>query len=104
MRTRWTHNGRAFQLLSPASEFVPPGRTEPNLKVIEPNTTIGDEKNTSSSNASDVMAGDDPNDPYKSIRNNPYNPYYNYYDSYYRHRNTYRHHGYGTSYFQHGKM
>ncbi|XP_056629452.1 protein-lysine 6-oxidase-like [Triplophysa dalaica] len=99
VRTRWTQNGRAFQLLSPGSEFVAPGRTEPKLSVTEPNTTLAREHNTSSSSASDVMLGDDPYDPYKSIRNNPY---YNYYDSYYRHRNTFRHHGYGTRYFQHG--
>ncbi|XP_075938630.1 protein-lysine 6-oxidase [Anarhichas minor] len=45
----------------------------------------------------DMMVGDD---PYKSSN---YYPYYNYYNSYYRPRpRTQHHHGYGTSYYQHG--
>ncbi|KPP65186.1 protein-lysine 6-oxidase-like, partial [Scleropages formosus] len=46
----------------------------------------------------DMMAGDDPYNPYKSIDDN--NPYYNYYDTYERPRRRQRP-GYGTGYFQH---
>ncbi|KAG5260996.1 hypothetical protein AALO_G00298830 [Alosa alosa] len=48
----------------------------------------------------DVMVGDDPYDPYKSI-DDPDNPYYNSYDTYERPRRRQRP-GYGTRYFQHG--
>ncbi|XP_038123595.1 protein-lysine 6-oxidase [Cyprinodon tularosa] len=47
----------------------------------------------------DMMVGDDPYDPYKSIDNN--NPYYNYYDVYERPRPRSRP-GYGTRYHQYG--
>ncbi|XP_018526851.1 protein-lysine 6-oxidase [Lates calcarifer] len=47
----------------------------------------------------DVMVGDDPYDPYKSIDGD--NPYYNYYDVYERPRPRSRP-GYGTSYHQYG--
>ncbi|XP_040897810.1 protein-lysine 6-oxidase-like isoform X2 [Toxotes jaculatrix] len=48
----------------------------------------------------DMMAGDDPYNPYKASN---YDPYYNYYNSYYRPRpRTQPRHGYGTSYHQHG--
>nr|XP_020461580.1 protein-lysine 6-oxidase-like [Monopterus albus] len=47
----------------------------------------------------DMMVGDDPYDPYKSIDNE--NPYYNYYDVYERPRPRARP-GYGTSYHQYG--
>ncbi|XP_067268934.1 protein-lysine 6-oxidase isoform X1 [Pseudorasbora parva] len=95
-RTRWTNNGRVYNLLSRGSQYVPPGRAS------APDTAIGDARNASSGD--DGMVSDDPYDPYKSIRNSPYNPYHNYYDSYYRprHRSPQRHHGYGTRYFQNG--
>lgn len=48
----------------------------------------------------DVMVGDDPYDPYKSIDSD--NPYYNYYDVYERPRPRSRP-GYGTRYHQYGK-
>ncbi|KAL4609659.1 protein-lysine 6-oxidase-like [Arapaima gigas] len=48
----------------------------------------------------DMMAGDDPYNPYKSIDEDN-NPYYNYYDTYERPRGRQRP-GYGTGYFQHG--
>lgn len=48
----------------------------------------------------DVMVGDDPYDPYKSIDSD--NPYYNYYDVYERPRERSRP-GYGTRYHQYGK-
>ncbi|XP_040915716.1 protein-lysine 6-oxidase [Toxotes jaculatrix] len=47
----------------------------------------------------DMMVGDDPYDPYKSIDGD--NPYYNYYDVYERPRPRSRP-GYGTSYHQYG--
>lgn len=47
----------------------------------------------------DMMVGDDPYDPYKSIDSD--NPYYNYYDVYERPRPRSRP-GYGTSYHQYG--
>ncbi|KAL2079750.1 hypothetical protein ACEWY4_025494 [Coilia grayii] len=47
----------------------------------------------------DMMVGDDPYNPYKSV--DPDNPYYNYYDTYERPRRRQRP-GYGTRYFQHG--
>ncbi|XP_041825214.1 protein-lysine 6-oxidase [Melanotaenia boesemani] len=47
----------------------------------------------------DMMVGDDPYDPYKSIDSE--NPYYNYYDVYERPRPRPRP-GYGTSYHQYG--
>ncbi|GCB75141.1 hypothetical protein scyTo_0018181, partial [Scyliorhinus torazame] len=47
----------------------------------------------------DVMAGDDPYNPYKQTDDNPY---YNYYDAYERPRVRPRRPGYGTRYFQHG--
>ncbi|XP_041667497.1 protein-lysine 6-oxidase [Cheilinus undulatus] len=47
----------------------------------------------------DMMVGDDPYDPYKSIDSD--NPYYNYYDVYERPRPRARP-GYGTSYHQYG--
>ncbi|XP_038660954.1 protein-lysine 6-oxidase-like [Scyliorhinus canicula] len=46
-----------------------------------------------------VMAGDDPYNPYKRTDDNPY---YNYYDTYERPRARPRRPGYGTRYFQHG--
>lgn len=48
----------------------------------------------------DMMVGDDPYDPYKSIDGD--NPYYNYYDVYERPRERQRP-GYGTRYHQYGK-
>lgn len=48
----------------------------------------------------DMMAGDDPYNPYKS--SDPDNPYYNDPDAYERPRRRQRP-GYGTRYFQHGK-
>lgn len=48
----------------------------------------------------DMMVGDDPYDPYKSIDSD--NPYYNYYDVYERPRQRNRP-GYGTRYHQYGK-
>lgn len=48
----------------------------------------------------DVMAGDDPYNPYKST--DPDNPYYNHYDTYERPRSRQRP-GYGTRYHQYGK-
>ncbi|KAM8872400.1 protein-lysine 6-oxidase [Synchiropus picturatus] len=49
----------------------------------------------------DMMVGDDPYDPYKSIDHD--NPYYNYYDAYERPRSRSRSRaGYGTSYHQYG--
>ena len=48
----------------------------------------------------DMMVGDDPYDPYKSIDSD--NPYYNYHDVYERPRPRSRP-GYGTSYHQYGK-
>lgn len=48
----------------------------------------------------DMMVGDDPYDPYKSIDTD--NPYYNYYDVYERPRERARP-GYGTRYHQYGK-
>ncbi|KAJ8380972.1 hypothetical protein SKAU_G00017500 [Synaphobranchus kaupii] len=48
----------------------------------------------------DVMAGDDPYNPYKSTDDN--NPYYNYYDTYERPRQRSNRPGYGTRYYQHG--
>lgn len=48
----------------------------------------------------DMMVGDDPYDPYKSIDSD--NPYYNYYDVYERPRPRSRP-GYGTRYHQYGK-
>lgn len=48
----------------------------------------------------DMMVGDDPYDPYKSIDSD--NPYYNYYDVYERPSPRSRP-GYGTSYHQYGK-
>ncbi|XP_051508664.1 protein-lysine 6-oxidase-like isoform X1 [Myxocyprinus asiaticus] len=112
-RTRWTNNGRVFHLVSRGSEFVPPGRTEPNRRAAGPVIPISDGHNTSSNSPTettdtqrteDMMMGDDPYDPYKSVRNSPHNnPYYNYYDSYYRPgHSTQRHNGYGTRYFQNG--
>ncbi|MFT7797363.1 protein-lysine 6-oxidase-like isoform X1 [Arapaima gigas] len=48
-----------------------------------------------------LMAADDPYDPYKSVDEN--NPYYNTYDTYSRPRpGTRQRPGYGTRYFQHG--
>lgn len=49
---------------------------------------------------SDMMLGDDPYDPYKSIDFD--NPYYNHYDVYERPRSRSRP-GYGTRYHQYGK-
>lgn len=94
-RTRWTNNGRVYNLLSRGSEYVPPVNRGTAAPDAGRNASSGDEG----------MMSDDPYDPYKSIRNSPYNPYYNYYDSYYRprHRSTQRHPGYGTRYFQNGK-
>ncbi|XP_026855514.2 protein-lysine 6-oxidase [Electrophorus electricus] len=83
-RLRWTNNGRIFSLLSPWSQFLPPGRQE--------NRESGD-----------VMLADDPYDPYKIVSNSRYNPYYNYYDSYYTPRyRTRQRPGYGTLFFQNG--
>ncbi|XP_065103925.1 protein-lysine 6-oxidase [Paramisgurnus dabryanus] len=98
-RTRWTNNGRVYQLLSAGSEYAPPRRIETNRRapVVAQNTS-----SPNALGADDIMIGDDPYDPYKSYRNSPYNPYYNYYDSYYRQRSAQRHHGYGTRYFQNG--
>lgn len=48
----------------------------------------------------DMMVGDDPYDPYKSIDSD--NPYYNHYDVYDRPRSRSRP-GYGTRYHQYGK-
>ncbi|XP_076876442.1 protein-lysine 6-oxidase isoform X2 [Brachyhypopomus gauderio] len=67
------------------------------------NTNVRDPANPSSplsvGEREELMAGDDPYNPYKST--DPDNPYYNYYDSYERPRSRARP-GYGTSYFQYG--
>lgn len=63
--------------------------TEEKLSVSPPPPSRGD-----------MMVGDDPYDPYKSIDSD--NPYYNYYDVYDRPRPRSRP-GYGTSYHQYGE-
>uniref|UniRef100_A0A8C1Z468 Lysyl oxidase homolog n=1 Tax=Cyprinus carpio TaxID=7962 RepID=A0A8C1Z468_CYPCA len=102
-RTRWTNNGRAYQLVSPGSRYVPPGRRVASRAASAPVAVITDRQNASA-DSDDRMVSDDPYDPYKSVRNSPYSPHYNYYDSYYRPRlrSAPRHHGYGTRYFQNG--
>ncbi|XP_042617433.1 protein-lysine 6-oxidase-like [Cyprinus carpio] len=102
-RTRWTNNGRAYQLVSPGSRYVPPGRRVASRAASAPVAVITDRRNASA-DSDDRMVSDDPYDPYKSVRNSPYSPHYNYYDSYYRPRlrSAPRHHGYGTRYFQNG--
>lgn len=120
---RWTGNGRVYNLLSHGSEYMPSRRrgnvvpSRPALVIRESNDTVpsrlGAHEKVDSGAAQaeptqtgneDVMMADNPYDPYKSIRNDLYNPYYNYYDSYYqpRHRHRVRP-GYGTRYFQNGK-
>ncbi|XP_027022679.2 protein-lysine 6-oxidase isoform X1 [Tachysurus fulvidraco] len=110
---RWTGNGRVFNLLSHGSEYIPSRRrgnvdlNRPALVIRESNETVagglGVRTEPTHTDNGDVMMADNPYDPYKSIRNDLYNPYYNYYDSYYQPR--YRHrvrHGYGTRFFQNG--
>lgn len=120
---RWTGNGRVYNLLSHGSEYIPSRRrgivnaSRPALVIRESNDTEprrqGARTRSSSGPAhtghtqthrGDVMMADNPYDPYKSTRNDLYNPYYNYHDSYYqpRYRSRVRH-GYGTRFFQYGK-
>ncbi|XP_062854801.1 protein-lysine 6-oxidase [Trichomycterus rosablanca] len=119
---QWSGNGRAFNLLSRGSQYLPPRRrakereNKPVITVRESNQTapvqqsahtdsnrIPQPESTTRPADRDVMVGDDPYDPYKSIHNDPYNPYYNYYDFYYRPRHRSRARpGYGTQFFQHG--
>lgn len=111
---RWTGNGRVYNLLSQGSEYILPRRrgnvdlNKPALVIRESNETapsrLGAQTEPRQTDNGDVMLADNPYDPYKSFRNDLYNPYYNYYDSYYQPR--YRHRarpGYGTRYFQNGK-
>ncbi|KAF7695260.1 protein-lysine 6-oxidase-like [Silurus meridionalis] len=119
---RWTANGRVYNLLSRGSEYLPSrGRgtvdaNKPTLVIRVSNKTApivaGAHAESGSEPAhtqaaqtgnGDEMMADSPYDPYKSIRNELYNPYYNYYDSYYhpRQRNRARH-GYGTRFYQYG--
>ncbi|XP_026862315.2 protein-lysine 6-oxidase isoform X1 [Electrophorus electricus] len=63
------------------------------------NTNVSPSSPMSVGEREEMMAGDDPYNPYKS--SDPDNPYYNYYDTYERPRSRARP-GYGTSYFQYG--
>lgn len=120
---RWTGNGRVYNLLSHGSEYLPSRRrgnvdaSRPALVIRESNDTVPSrtsaraksnsglaQREPTQTDSGDVMMADNPYDPYKSIRNELYNPYYNYYDSYYqpRSRNRVRP-GYETRYFQYGK-
>ncbi|XP_017322759.1 protein-lysine 6-oxidase [Ictalurus punctatus] len=119
---RWTGNGRVYNLLSHGSEYLPSRRrgnvdaSRPALVIRESNDTVPSRTSAraksnsglaqtepTQTDSGDVMMADNPYDPYKSIRNELYNPYYNYYDSYYqpRSRNRVRP-GYETRYFQYG--
>lgn len=120
---RWTGNGRVYNLLSHGSEYLP-SRRRGNVDAIRPALVIRESNKTvpsrpgahaksdagsahtgpTQTDNGDVMMADNPYDPYKSIRNELYNPYYNHYDSYYQphYRNRVRP-GYGTRFFQYGK-
>lgn len=115
---RWSANGRVYNLLSHGSEYLPSRRrgnvdsNGPTLLIRESNETVPHAKSDSrptrtepgQTDSSDLMMADNPYEPYKSIRNELYNPYYNYYDSYYQPRSRNRvPPGYGTRYFQYGK-
>ncbi|XP_066500310.1 protein-lysine 6-oxidase-like isoform X2 [Hoplias malabaricus] len=127
----WSNHGRFYRLLSRGAQYIPPGRrrdsgSRGHVVVVsghnetappsEPRpATSGaaptNQAPTSDANAArgDAMAADDPDDPYKSLRNSLYyNPYYNYgynhYDSYYtpRYRSRHRSNGYSSRQVQHG--
>lgn len=117
---RWPGKGRVYNLLSHGSEYLPLRRRgnvdaiRPPIVIRESNETVPSRPGAHKSDSGpahtgatqtdnrDVMMADNPYDPYKSIRNELYNPYR--YDSYYqpRYRNRVRP-GYGTRSFQYGK-
>ncbi|XP_078422842.1 protein-lysine 6-oxidase [Cetorhinus maximus] len=93
--------GREASGVSRQGARVTPDASSVNQDIREPPATG---QNTSSQGSrrapsEDVMAGDDPYNPYKQTDDNPY---YNYYDTYERPRARPRRPGYGTRYFQHG--
>lgn len=119
---RWTGNGRVYNLLSHGSEYLPSRRrgnvdaSRPALVIRESNETVPSRQSAhaksepgaahtepTQTDSGAVMMADNPYDPYKSIRNELYNPYYNYHDSYYQPRRNRVRPGYGTRFFQYGK-
>lgn len=83
--------GHVHQDVHPGSQ----AETKTNATKNETQDTVS----PSQPRREDMMAGDDPYNPYKST--DPDNPYYNYYDTYERPRPRQRP-GYGTRYHQYG--